>query len=209
MGTIRLSLFKTYCLEVGQGQNPQRMQQVYISLIRGVNVGGNRKVAMEALRNLHRTIGLSRPVTLLQSGNVAFLSEASERGSLEERIGAAFADVFGFSAEVMVRSEAELKAAAGANPFPSEARSDPSHLLVMFLKTRPDKAAAARVEAIEVGRERIKAGKDELYLYYPDGIGRSKLTNSLIERQLGTSGTARNWSTVMKLIGMAAGLAKA
>ena len=84
-------------------------------------------------------------------------------------------------------------------PFPDEAKSDPGHLLVIFLKgSVTAKAVQALQEAVK-GREVIRPGGRELYITYPDGIGRSKLTGALIERKLGARGTGRNWNTVMKL----------
>jgi uncharacterized protein (DUF1697 family) len=85
--------------------------------------------------------------------------------------------------------------------LPAEAKADPSHLLVMFLKTPLDRAKAARLAALPAADELIHPGRDEIYLYYPPpaGIGRSKLTGAVIEKALGTLGTARNWTTLTKL----------
>ncbi|HSQ55259.1 MAG TPA: DUF1697 domain-containing protein, partial [Gemmata sp.] len=106
------------------------------------------------------------------------------------------------AAEYLVRSSEELAAIVEANPYPAEAKSDPAHLHVMFLKSAP---AAKNVEALRaaiVGRETIENDGKQLYMVYPDGAGRSKLTAALIDRKLGIRGTARNWNTVLKLLAM-------
>jgi uncharacterized protein (DUF1697 family) len=85
------------------------------------------------------------------------------------------------------------------NPFPAEAERDPAHLTVVFLKDAPKAKAVEALAAAIRGREVIQADGRHLYAYYPDGVGRSKLTHALIESKLGTRGTARNWNTVLKL----------
>src|SRR5205823_5130806 len=99
-------------------------------------------------------------------------------------------------AAVFVRTAAEWAKIVARNPFPAEAKSDPGHLIVMLLKDEKDVAA---LQAAIVGREIMRADGRQLYIVYPDGQGTSKLTNAVIERKLGTRGTARNWNTVLKL----------
>ncbi len=106
---------------------------------------------------------------------------------------------------MLVRTAAEWSALVAANPFPEVAADDPGHLVAMPLKGKPAAAAVAALEQAIKGRERIAAADRQLYIHYLDGIGRSKLTNALIERHLGLRGTGRNWNTVLKL---AAALAK-
>lgn len=179
---------------------------IHVSLIRGINVGGNRKIAMERLRAVHVAAGLDAPRTLLQSGNVVFATGREARSALEARIAAALADEMGVAVEVLVRTPSEIEAIIAANPLPAEARMDPSHFLVMFLKDRVDKAMAAKLGALAAsGDELARAGREEVYLYYPPpaGIGRSKLTGAVIEKALGTVGTARNWTTLNKIVALA------
>ena len=163
---------------------------IQVALIRGINVGGNRKIAMERLRAVHVAAGLSEPRTLLQSGNVVFVAGKEKRGALEAKIAAALAEEMGVAVEVLVRTPAEIKAVLAANPLPEEAKADPSHLLVMFLKASLDKAMAGKLAALETGAELVRPGKEEVYLYYPPpaGIGRSKLTGAVIEKALRTAG---------------------
>jgi uncharacterized protein (DUF1697 family) len=178
---------------------------IHVSLVRGINVGGNRRIAMERLRSVHVAAGLEAPRTLLQSGNVVFVAGKERRAALESRIAAALAEEMGATVEVLVRTPAEITAVLAANPLPAEAKADPSHLLVMFLKAPLDKAGAARLAALPTVGERVHPGAEAVYLYYPPpaGIGQSKLTGAVIEKALGTVGTARNWTTLIKLIALA------
>ena len=110
-------------------------------------------------------------------------------------------------ADYLVRTASEWTSIVAANPFPREAQDNPAHLVVMALKAAPSKAHVAALEAAIKGRERVCAKRRELYMVYPDGIGRSKLTIAVIERALATRGTARNWNTVLKLQALAGGMA--
>jgi uncharacterized protein (DUF1697 family) len=101
--------------------------------------------------------------------------------------------------DYIVRSAQELEKAIASNPFPAEAKKDPAHLLALFLKGVAQATNVRTLEAAIQGRERIQLKGRELYAVYPDGVGRSKLTNALIERKLGVRATGRNWNTVLKL----------
>ena len=177
---------------------------INVALIRGINVGGNRKITMERLRAVHLAAGLGEPRTLLQSGNVVFIAGNEKRGALEARIAAALVGEMGVAVDVLVRTADEVRAVLAANPLPAEARADPSHLLVMFLKASPDLASVARLAALATGAELVRPGKEEAYLYYPPpaGIGQSKLTGAVIEKALRTVGTARNWTTLTKILAL-------
>ena len=90
------------------------------------------------------------------------------------------------------------------NPFPAEAKSDPSHLVVIVLKDAPTADAVKALQAATKGREVVRAGAKHLYAWYPDAIGESKLTLPLIEKHLGARGTGRNWNTVLKMAALVA-----
>ncbi len=175
----------------------------YVALLRGINVGGKNKVAMADLRGFLAGLGLADAKTLLQSGNVVFRSEGKTPSALENFLEKETAARLGVSADYMVRSSTEWAKIVATNPFPNEAESDPSHLVVMCLKSTPTPASVKTVQASIKGREILRSHGRELYLVYPDGIGTSKLTGALIERQLGLRGTARNWNTVLKLLALA------
>jgi uncharacterized protein (DUF1697 family) len=102
--------------------------------------------------------------------------------------------------DVFVRTAAETAAIVAGNPFPAEARSDPGRLVVLLLKETKD---AAVLNGAVAGREIARGKGRQVYVYYPDGQGRSKLTNAVIEKKLGTRATARNWNTITKLAALA------
>lgn len=171
---------------------------IQIALLRAVNVGGRTKLAMADLRNAFVGLGFDEARTVLQTGNVVF-SAGHGGQALEAELEKAVASELGLKTDILLRSAAEWEAIVAANPFPAEAKSDPSHLLVMPLKASAPKSAVAELNAAIKGREIVKADGAQLYITYPDGIGRSKLTIGLIEKIIGCRGTGRNWNTVMKI----------
>ena len=177
----------------------------HIALLRAINLAGVNKVGMADLRELFASLGFSDAKTLLNSGNVVFSGGNKTTAALEQMLERAAATKFGVGTEFFVRTAKEWQAIIDANPFPREAKNDPSHLLVAVMK---DEVTAANVAALQkaiVGREIIRAKGRCAYIVYPDGIGRSKLTSAMAEKKLGTRGTGRNWNTVLKLQAVAGG----
>jgi uncharacterized protein (DUF1697 family) len=170
----------------------------FVSLFRGINVGG-RVVKMAELKALHKALGLTDVATYIQSGNVVFTCDDMNPAQLEQQIEESFAAQFGFRSAAMVRSAAELDAIIENSPFQGQSDKAPNWIVAMFLASPPENGVLEALRAAYHGPEEIVLTGKELYLYYPDGIGRSKLTNNLIEKKLKTSGTARNWNTVLQL----------
>jgi uncharacterized protein (DUF1697 family) len=175
---------------------------LHIALLRAVNLAAKNMVAMADLRAMAEGLGFQKAQTLLQSGNLVFDSKPSG-GRLEGLLEATAKKRLGLETDFFVRTAKEWQALIAANPFPAEARSDPSHLVLLCLKKAPDRQALDALRQAIKGRERVEAEGRQVYAVYPDGIGRSKLTMALIERHLGTSGTGRNWNTVLKLAALA------
>jgi len=176
--------------------------RMYVALLRAVNVGGRGSVAMVVLRTMLGELGFPDARTLLHSGNLVFEGGSKNCAALETLLERETERRLKVRTDYLLRTADEWCSIVANNPFPDEARDDPSHLVVMPLKSTPTKSdVGALVSAIK-GRERCRARGRELYLVYPDGIGRSKLTMSLIERTLRTRGTGRNWNTVLKLLAM-------
>jgi uncharacterized protein (DUF1697 family) len=176
---------------------------VFVSLLRGINVGGNKLIKMDALKAVHEGLGLTDVRTLLQSGNVVFKARGKGGATLAGRIEKAVEGEVGFRPTVMIRSATDLKRIAEHNPFPEMAISDPGHLVWMALAGKPGAAAKTRLAKACSGPEEIEINGADAYITYPNGIGRSKLTNALLEKHLGVAGTARNWNTVAKLLAIA------
>ena len=170
-----------------------------IVLLRAVNVAGTGLVAMADLRATLAAEGFGRVWTLLQSGNLLLDTDAPADRALERRLEAILRDRLGLATTIFVRSLPEWQALIAENPFPAEAREDPSHLVVLAAAAPPQPDAVARLIGGYDGPERIIAGSRHLVVHYREGIGRSKLTNSRIEKVLGSPVTGRNWNTVLKL----------
>jgi uncharacterized protein (DUF1697 family) len=173
-----------------------------VAFLRAVNVGGTAKIAMAELKALAENIGLCEPKTLLQSGNLVFEAGGKTVAALETLLEREVAERLGVETDIVVRTARELGAAIARNPFPKEAKNDPGRLHVHFLKTPASAAAVASLSRAIKGREIVKGPGGEVFIYFPDGAGNSKLTNAVIERHLGARGTSRNWNTVTKLAEM-------
>jgi uncharacterized protein (DUF1697 family) len=158
---------------------------------------------MSDLRELLGELGFGDVKSLLQSGTFVFKADRRGNATLESELEAATAKRLGLHTAFFVRTPQEIDDVIKANPFPAEAKSDPSHLVVMFLKAVPDAKAVAALRATIKGPELVQAKGRHAYLVYPAGIGESRLTSSVIEPKLGTQGTGRNWNTVLKLAALA------
>jgi uncharacterized protein (DUF1697 family) len=171
----------------------------FVSLFRGINVGGHQTIRMDELKDLHESLGLKDVVTYIQSGNVVFTSDDADLAQLPGQIEDGFAKKFGFHVKVIVRTSGELRDIIDNNPFQNQHMKESKWVVVMFLATRPDSTALEDLKKTYVGPEELCIIGQELYIYYPNGIGRSKLSHTLIEKKLKTIGTARNWNTILQL----------
>ena len=178
---------------------------VIVSLLRGVNVGGHHKIGMEALRALYESLELRNPRTYIQSGNVVFLTKEHNLAVISRRIEDAIEKNYGFRVGVVVRNTSELSDIVSRNPFAERIGIDPGKLLVIFLPTDPSTDTREELHRLKPSPEEIRAEGREVYVYFPDGMGRSKLL-PVLERILKKSGTGRNFNTVTKLLEMAKAL---
>jgi uncharacterized protein (DUF1697 family) len=173
----------------------------YIVLLRGINVGGNKRIKMAELRDALSVVGLEDSKTLLQSGNVVVDSNA-DTPALVDIVETTIESTFGFQSTVIARSAAEFRSLFAEHPFTSEQIEDPRFAHVGFCRDLPDRDGFDALQEGHEGPEEMKLVGRELFVYYPEGSGRSKLTNSVIEKHLGTRTTSRNWNTVEKLAAM-------
>ncbi len=176
---------------------------VIVSLLRAVNVGGRNQIRMDALRALYESLGLRDAQTYVQSGNVVFKSAARDLVPLRKRIEDAIERTAGFRPAVILRTPAELRKVIAKNPFGARRDIHPGKLLVTFLASDPGPEARAQVLKIRTDPEELRIQGSEVYVYYPNGSGRSKLPMALIEKTLQVTGTGRNWNTVTKLLEIA------
>lgn len=171
-----------------------------ISFIRGINVGGHKKIKMADLRDLYLDLGYHNPRTLLQSGNVVFEAAETDLAAVAARIEAGIRGRFGFAAEALLRTPAAFRAALANHPFDAEQLDRGNHAMIVFLTGAPDEDALAALRANNPGREAMAAAGDALYIFYTDGVARSKLDTRRIESALGVVGSARNWNTCQRLL---------
>jgi uncharacterized protein (DUF1697 family) len=182
---------------------PTRSSSIYIALLRAVNVGGTKPVMMAHLRDLLTQLGLDDARSLLQSGNLVFRSKARPTAELEHLLEAEAEKRLALRTEFFVRTGKEWAAVVANNPFRTEAERDPGRLIVMFLKDAPAVPAVRALRAAITGPETVEAVGRQAYIYFPNGMGRSRLTTAVVEKKLGTRGTGRNWNTVLKLATLA------
>ena len=178
---------------------------VLICLLRGVNVGGHHKIRMEELRALFaEPLGYQNPRTFIQSGNVVFEVRGGKKEvAITDEIEKAIEARFGFHSDVILRSPSEMAGVIERNPFVGRPALDPSRLVVTFLSRIPDADARVRLEFVDPAGEELYLIGRELYMYFRDGQGKTKLSLPKVARALGEAGTARNWNSVLKLEEMA------
>lgn len=174
---------------------------VMVCLLRGVNLAGHHKVPMEVLRGLCESLKHCDVQTYVQSGNVVFRTKDRDPELVARRLEGAIEKKFGFRSDVIVRAPSELRDVVTRNPFAKRRGIEPGKLVVTFLPKDPGPEMRAAVQAIKADPEEMQLSGRELYVYYPDGMGRSKLAG-MVDKALQKSGTARNWNTVMRLVGM-------
>jgi uncharacterized protein (DUF1697 family) len=171
----------------------------YVALLRAINLPHHKQVAMADLRDLLTQLGFVDPRSLLQSGNLLFRSGARSGAQLERLLEKEAASRLALETDFFVRTAVEWQSVIAHNPFRKEAERDPARLVVIFLKDAPSAKAVRVLQVAITGPELIRAAGRHAYIVYPNGTGRSRLTNALIEKHLGTRGTGRNWNTVLKL----------
>jgi uncharacterized protein (DUF1697 family) len=176
---------------------------VIVSLLRGVNVGGHNKIKMDALRALYESIKLREPQSYVQSGNVVFKTDERDLAQVTKRIQNGIERTFGCRPDVILRTSSELRDVIARNPFAKRRDIEPGKLLVTFLASDPGAEARANVLKIKTDPEELCIDGRELYIYFPNGQGKSKLPWATLDRTLKTAATGRNWNTVTKLLEMA------
>jgi uncharacterized protein (DUF1697 family) len=179
---------------------------VIIGLLRGVNVGGHHKLKMDVLRDVCVSSKLECVQTHLQSGNVVFRANNKDLRKLEEILGTAIERRVGFRPALILRTIPELRAVVAHNPFAKRPGLEPGKLVVAFLGASTSVAAGRQLLAMDIAPEELRVHGSELYIYFPNGQARPKLSWPRVEKILDCSYTARNWNTVTKLLEIAEGI---
>ncbi len=176
---------------------------VFVSLLRGVNLGAHNRIKMDVLRGLYESLGFSDVKTYVQSGNVLFRTKDKDETKLRSRIEAAIEKKFGFRPDVVLRTTVEMRETVAKNPFSKRRGIEPEKLLVTFLTEEPSAEAKKKLAEIKTDPELIYLIGRDLYIYFPQGLARPKLPWMTVVKTLKTTGTGRNWNSVEKLLEMA------
>ncbi len=170
----------------------------YAALLRGINVGGRKKVPMAELRALLASLGYADVVTHLQSGNAVFSAPEQSPQALAGAIAGAVASGFGMDVKVVIRTHGELADVIRRSPLPN-GPENPSRFFVAFLSAAPEADATDAMESMSFDPDRIWISEAEAFLWCPAGAADTKLTNNFLEKRLKVTATSRNWNTVLKL----------
>jgi len=175
----------------------------YISILRGINVSGHNLIKMDALRKLYENLGFQNVTTYVQSGNVVFTGDEIDVNESGQRISQQIEKDFGYEVPVIVLTLSKLKQVIDTNPFLKDNNIDIAYLHVTFLSSIPDHYDHKIIEDKKQGEEEISFSDNAVYLYCPNGYGRTKLTNNFLESKLKVGATTRNWKTTTELLKIA------
>lgn len=176
---------------------------VYVALLRGINVGPHKRMKMEKLRASCEALGFKNVKTYIQSGNIVCQAGKLSSDAAAKRIEAQIEKDFGFSADVIARTDDEMKQIVSGNPLLKEPGVDASKLHVVFLPDLPPAESIKKLEAIVKTPDKVRHRGREIYFYFPNGVSGSSIWKHNLDRVLGMSGTMRNWRTVNTLLEMA------
>lgn len=177
--------------------------ETYISILRGVNVGGQAQIKMEALKKSYEKLQLSNVRTYIQSGNVIFDAAEGDTHAIESKISSQIEADFGVKVPVIVLTSELLKRIIEENPFTKDPGKDIAFLHVTFPAEMPKQYDRESIEDKKQGDEEIRFSEKAIYLYCPHGYGRTKLNNNFLEKKLKVGATTRNWKTTLELLRLA------
>ena len=172
---------------------------VYIAMLRGINVGGNKRVKMDQLRSSLEKLGLKQVKTYIQSGNVVFQAAKISTAALSKKIENKILAEFGFPVSVICRTADEIIGTIEGNPFLNDPKIDPGKLHVAFLAQAPAPAALEKLTELTIAPDLSRGVGREVYFYFPNGVSQSSLWKHPLDRVLGVETTMRNWRTVNTL----------
>jgi uncharacterized protein (DUF1697 family) len=175
----------------------------FISMLRGINLGGYKKIRMAELKSLYESLDLVDVKTYVQSGNVVFDSHERDASKLASLIEAQIKQSFGHTVSVLIRSPNDFQRIVDTNPFLHGRNEDPAKLHVTFLYSSPSKSQLSKLDIPKGETDEFFVGNQEIFLFCPNGYGRTKLSNNFFEKKLDTPATTRNWKTVTALHQMA------
>ncbi len=173
-----------------------------ISMLRGINVSGQKMIKMPELQRLYESLGLVNVRTYVQSGNVVFDSQGQDTSILAKQIEDQIEQSFGYDVPVFIRDKDDFRRIIDSNPFLLVGTEDPANLYVTFLYSSPSRISLDDLVNPGSDGDRFVAGQREIFIFCPNGYGRTKINNTFFERKLGMPATTRNWKTVNTLLSM-------
>jgi uncharacterized protein (DUF1697 family) len=176
---------------------------VYIAMLRGINIGPNKRMKMDKLRASCEALGFNKVKTFIQSGNVVFQAAKLSPVSLSKKLEDRILSDFGFSAAVITRTTDEMARVVKNNPLLKARDVDPAKLHVVFLLESPNSEALKKLAALTLAPDRFGVAGKEIYFYFPNGVSGSSLWKHSLDRVLSVPATMRNWNTVNTLHAMA------
>lgn len=179
---------------------------VYVSMLRGINVGPHKRMKMDQLRRCCETLQFTGVKTYIQSGNIVLQAEKTTPALVSRRLEAQILKAFGFHADVITRTREEFDDAIRKNPLLKEDGIDESKLHVVFLADKPPSESIKKLESIIALPDKMGQRRHEIYFYFPNGVSGSSLWKHNLDKIMTVSGTMRNWNTVNALQRMAAEL---
>jgi uncharacterized protein (DUF1697 family) len=172
---------------------------IYRSMLRGINVGGNKRIKMETLRQSFEALGFQQVKTFTPSGNVVFTTAAISPQKLSKQIEIKLLADFGFPVAVVSRTADELRKTIDENPFLKERGVDPEKLHVLFLSNPVSGSSLKKLTELTVSPDRFQGSDTKIYLHLPNRVAKSKLMKTPLDRILSAVTTTRNWKTVHSL----------
>lgn len=171
----------------------------FITLLRGINVSGHKKIKMSELKSLFENLGFQNVKTYIQSGNVIFSSKDDSKQKLETKISSGIKKNFGFDVTILILNKEEIEHVFRTNPF-IKMKKDNERLYVTFLEKIPPDENIKLLESKDYSPEEYIIDGKFIYLFFPNGYGNAKLNNNLFENKLKVAATSRNWKTIKTLL---------
>ena len=177
--------------------------ETYITILRGINVSGQKSIKMDALRSMFEDLNFSNVTTYIQSGNVVFAEKKTKPKDLESKIQKEIKKIFGHEVSVLVKEKKEVEAVIKKNPFLKQKNIDSTRLYVTFLSHNPEQIHIDKIKDLKYPPDEFIILEKAIYLHVPISYGNSKLNNNFFENKLKVTATTRNWRTVNELLNIA------
>jgi uncharacterized protein (DUF1697 family) len=180
-------------------KTPATMQNKYAIFLRGVNVGGHAAISMEKLKKILSENGFTNVRSYINSGNLV-ASSALEKGQASERISMLISEYFNMQVDIQLKTKAELEHIIENDRFDRDSENDPSRKVVIMLTSTVNEKDWPAIQKLQVFEEKCYFTDDLIFVYYPQGAGKSRFTTNSVERKLKVKATGRNWNTIIKMI---------